>query len=62
MMLSLYEQIKQLPIEEFELFERAYEFAHGTIGYVVPEYCCYVQHGVIPQYVIDYLLFLRGVS
>ena len=62
MFLSLFEQIKQLPITEFELFERAYEHAHGTIGYVVPEYCAFVQLAIMPQYVIDYLLFLRSTK
>jgi hypothetical protein len=62
MYLSLFEQIKQLSISEFELFERAYEHAHGTVGYVIPEYCTFVQLAVLPQYVIDYLLYLRSTS
>jgi len=62
MMLSLAEQIKQLPIDAFEVFERAFEHKNGTTGYVVPEYCAYVQTAEMPQYVIDYLLYLRSTS
>lgn len=62
MMLSLFEQIKQLDLDEFELMERAYEHEYGTTGYVISDYCTFVQHGIMPQYLINYLLFLRRTT
>jgi hypothetical protein len=60
MMLYLINQAKQLNLSEYDLFERAYEWVHGTEGYIVPEYCAYIQHGIIPQFVIDYMVHLQS--
>jgi hypothetical protein len=62
MMLSLYEQLRQINLPTFEVFERAYAHEFGIEGFINPEYCTFVQTGIMPQYVINYLLFLRSTS
>lgn len=52
----------RLNLSILEAFETAYMYRFNKIGHVVPDYCEYIAHGVIPPYVKEWLKSLQGAS
>jgi len=52
-------QAKQLDVSIYDMFERAYEWQHSTTGLVVNDYCQFIQHGIMPNYLLAFLKSLQ---
>jgi hypothetical protein len=62
MLLYFKEKIRQLDLSVLEAFETAYVYTFDKQGHVVPDYCEYITHGVLPKYVINWVKNLQGES
>lgn len=59
-MLYFHETLVRLRVSAHEFFETAYVWRFDKQGYVTPDYCVYITDGVLPKYVVGYLLHLQG--
>ncbi len=60
MLLYYRQKQNQLNLSDHEMFETAYVWRFGHQGYVTPDYCAFVQHGVLPKYLVAWMQFLQG--
>ena len=60
MILYFREACNRLNLTILEAFEVAYQWRFGKQGHVVPDYCEYVSHGVLPKYVQLWVSHLQG--
>lgn len=62
MLLYFVQKIEELRLSAIEFFETAYVWQFKKQGHVTPDYCEYLQHGILPKYVIAYLQHLQKES
>ena len=62
MMLYLQATLDRLRISAHEFFETAYMWRFNKQGRVTPDFCIYLTDGVLPKYVVEYVLYLQGES
>ncbi len=60
MLLYYREKQRSLNLSDHEMFETAYMWRFGQVGYITPDYCEFVQHGILPKYVTAWMQHLQG--
>lgn len=62
MLLYFCNTVEKLRTTPLEFFETAYIWRFDKLGHVTPDFCEYLNHGILPKYVVDYLNHLKQIE